>query len=40
MKGNKLICSISFSKVSFTGGSDAKESTCNAEDPGLIPGLG
>ena len=24
----------------FPGGSDSKESTCNAGDPGLIPGLG
>ena len=25
---------------SFPGGADGKESACNAEDPGLIPGLG
>ena len=25
---------------SFPGGSDDKESTCNAGDPGLMPGLG
>ena len=24
----------------FSGGSDGKESGCNAGDPGLIPGLG
>ena len=24
----------------FPGGSDSKESACNAGDPGLIPGLG
>ena len=24
----------------FPGGSDGKESTCSAEDPGLIPGSG
>ena len=24
----------------FPGGSDGKVSACNAEDPGLIPGLG
>ena len=24
----------------LSGGSDGKESACNAEDPGLIPGLG
>ena len=26
--------------MDFSGGSDGKESTCNAGDPGLIPGLG
>ena len=26
--------------MGFPGGSDGKESTCNAEDPGLIPGSG
>ena len=26
--------------MGFPGGSDCKESTCNAEDPGLIPGSG
>ena len=26
--------------VGFPGGSDGKESACNAGDPGLIPGLG
>ena len=26
--------------VGFPGGSDGKESTCNAENLGLIPGLG
>ena len=26
--------------VGFPGGSDSKESACNAEDPGSIPGLG
>jgi len=26
--------------LSFPGGSDSKESTCNAGDPDLIPGLG
>ena len=26
--------------VGFPGDSDDKESACNAEDPGLIPGLG
>ena len=27
-------------KLDFPGGSDGKESACNAEDPGSIPGLG
>ena len=38
----KLSCSISLlsSVMGFPGGSDSKESTCNAEDPGLIHGLG
>ena len=27
-------------QVGFTGGSDGKESACNAGDPGLIPGSG
>ena len=26
--------------LGLPGGSDGKESPCNAEDPGLIPGLG
>ena len=26
--------------VHFPGGSDGKETACNAGDPGLIPGLG
>ena len=29
-----------FKPISFPGGSDGKESTCSAGDPGLIPGLG
>ena len=29
-----------FVSPKFPGGSDCKESTCNAGDPGLIPGLG
>ena len=28
------------SLLGFPGGSDSKESTCNARDPGSIPGLG
>ena len=27
-------------QLSFPAGSDSKESTCNAGDPGSIPGLG
>ena len=27
-------------KVGFPGGSDGKESACNEEDLGLVPGLG
>jgi len=27
-------------KWDFPGGSDSKESACNVEDPGLIPGSG
>ena len=27
-------------QLGFPGGSDGKESACNAGDPGLIPGLG
>ena len=26
--------------MGFRGGSDGKQSACNARDPGLIPGLG
>ena len=32
--------SISKQHVGFPGGSDGKESTCNAGDPGSVPGLG
>ena len=35
----KHICLLSLS-LSFPGGSDGKESACNAGDPGSIPGLG
>ena len=31
---------IAFSLRHFAGGSDGKESACNARDPGSIPGLG
>ena len=33
-------CLCISNKVSFSGDSDSKESTCNAGDPGSIPGLG
>ena len=29
-----------YQKMGFSGGSDGKESACNAGDPGLIPGSG
>ena len=29
-----------YTYMGFSGGSDGKESACNAGDPGLIPGLG
>ena len=32
--------SFAMQKVGFPGGSDDKESSCNAGDPGLIPGSG
>ena len=31
---------IPFMDCSFPGGSDSKESACNAGNPGLVPGLG
>ena len=31
---------VTIHPVGFPGSSDGKESTCNAEDPGSIPGLG
>ena len=31
---------IDYFKLGFPGGSDGNESTCNAGDPNLIPGLG
>ena len=37
MEGNN---SVVEAKVGFPGGSDSKESACNAGDPGSIPGLG
>ena len=35
----KLICNFLYI-MGVPGGSAGKESTCNAEDPGSIPGLG
>ena len=43
-----LICKVNYSKPNiwfvytfcFPGSSAGKESACNAEDPGSIPGLG
>ena len=34
-----LICISLRTNAGFPGGSDGKESACNAEDLGLIPGL-
>ena len=39
MEGN-LLYSKSTDLKGFFGGSDGKESACNAVDPGLIPGSG
>ena len=36
----KLILTLSYDSHLGTGGSDGKESTCNAGDPGSFPGLG
>ena len=36
----RQLSSSSSSSSSFPGGSDSKESACNAGDPGSIPGLG
>ena len=33
-------CGVLTPPMGFPGGSDSKESACNAEDPGSIPGLG
>ena len=35
-----LVFSLFVYTEGFPGGSDGKEFTCNAGDPGLIPGLG
>ena len=34
------LCFLRFNYTFFPGGSDSKQSACNAEDPVLIPGLG
>ena len=35
-----LIFDDLISAPNFSGGSDSKETACNVENPGLIPGLG
>ena len=40
MFNNIKNCQIVFSSDYFPGGSESKVSTCNAGDPGLIPGSG
>ena len=41
MKYSIAVLTVSLqSSLDFPGGSDGKESTCNVEDLGLIPGLG
>ena len=35
-----VLCWYPSSEMGFPGGSDGKESACNAGDPGSIPGLG
>ena len=35
-----IYLNVSSAGMGFPGGSDGKESACNAGDPGLIPGLG
>ena len=37
---NSMIVKGRYSVLRFPGGSDGKESACNARDLGLIPGLG
>ena len=37
---DKSFLSSAFCPMGFPGGSDGKESTCSAGDPGSIPGLG
>ena len=38
--GKEVFKAIHFYAVSFPGGSDSKESPCNAGDPGSVLGLG
>ena len=39
-KGNSRTNVLSIFKLTFSGGSDGKESACNSGDLGLIPGVG
>ena len=39
-KLTKILIEVVSDRWGFPGGSDGKESTCNAGDPGSIPGLG
>ena len=39
-KPTTRFCNIPSTKTDFPGGSEGKESTCNAGDQGSIPGLG
>ena len=36
----KYICVVLYKNLGFPGSSTGKESTCDAGDPGSIPGLG
>ena len=40
MSSMKIIFELYNNYMGFPGGSDGKESVCNAADPGSIPGLG
>ena len=40
INGNSAQCINSICVMGFPGGSDSKESACNAGDPSLIPGSG
>ena len=39
MSGNPSFFAVLYMYIGFPGGSDSKESACNAEDLDLIPGL-